>query len=160
MREVNENFPRKILEALEPRYHKASVEFEKMKKHQAKLKARRGHSCPWADKASEDAWVRKIRGQWHAADMEVATEKPGRPGWGFSVLLKIWVFAPFFGCEQNAEEIASRLAGNPRYARLCGLPKRESEDDEYETPSARTLRHFNQVMYVFELWNDLAWLHA
>jgi len=155
--EINENFPTEILEELELRFYQACIEFVKMKKHQAKLKKKRGRACPWADKVSEDAWVRRVRKQWQERTPEMSRKKRGRPGWGFLVLLKIWIYAAFFGCEQNAEEIASALKLNPKFARVCGLPKKATDngEEEYETPSARTLRHFNQVMYVFELWDDL-----
>ena len=118
VREVNQNFPAEILAILERRFCEASVEFKKMKRHQANLKAKRGYPCPWANKLSEYAWVRRVRRRWQSMSAKAPKKKPGRPGWGFATLLKIWIFAAFFGCEQNAEEIASELDKNPRYAKL------------------------------------------
>ena len=95
VREVDEYLPRQILEYLKPRFYHASIEFDKIKKHQANLKEKRGHPCPWANKISEDAWVRRVRTQWQEIPPEMPKKRRGRPGWGFVVLLKIWIYATF-----------------------------------------------------------------
>lgn len=159
VKEVESNLPTEIIRELQRRFYHARLEFGKMKKHQKRLKAKRGKSCAWGKKLSEDGWVRKIRSHWSQGDSE-SKKTSGRNGYGFVTLFKIWLYAAFFGVEQNAEEIYNALGKNPLYAQLCGLKKiGKGEDDAFDVPAARTIRYFNQIMYTFDLWGDLArWL--
>lgn len=156
VREIDANFPEEILKNLQNRFYHAQQEFDKMKKHQAELERKRGHKCPWAKKISEDFWVRRIRKQWAENSVEDGVKsRRGPKGWGFLTMLKIWIYAAFFGVEQNAAEIHNMLGKNPLYAQLCGLPgKPIGQEIKYELPAERTIRHFNQVMYTFGLWGD------
>jgi hypothetical protein len=158
VKEINENVPQEILSELEKRFYHARLEFGKMKKHQAQLKIKRGYDCPWGNKISEDAWVRRIRKQWTEHIPE--TKNIGRRGHGFEIPLKIWAYPPWFGAEQNAEEIFTTLRNNPLYAELCGLKEiGQGKDVKFDIPAARTIRYFNQVMYTFDLWGDFnRWL--
>jgi hypothetical protein len=158
VKEIDSNLPEEIMRELEKRFYHARQEFSKMKKHQAQLKAKRGHGCPWASKISEDAWVRKVRKQW--TEQVAQTKNIGRRGHGFRSLLKLWLYAPWFGAQQNAQDIFIRVENNPLYAQLCGLKGiGEGDDEKFTIPAARTIRYFNQVMYTFDLWGDFnRWL--
>lgn len=154
VKEIDEYLPEEINQQLEKRFYHARQEFGKMKKHQAELKAKRGHECPWANKIVEDAWVEKIRKQW---EEQVPEYRPGRgaPGYGFMRLLKVWLYAPWFNAEQNTEEIFNMLGKSSLYAKLCGLKEiGHGEDVIFKLPAARTIRYYNQIMYTFDLWGD------
>ncbi len=154
--ELDRNFPSKLLDKLKRRFYHAKQEFGKLKNRQAELDRKRGHVCPWGRKLSEDAWIRRVRKQWQEQPPTIPEVRRGRPGFVFETLLKIWAYAPFFKAEQNAEDIANTLDINPEFARLCGLPSETTPAGKavYEIPAARTLRHFNQILYTFDLWGD------
>ena len=153
--EINENLPKEIISMVEKRFYHASCEFGKLKKHLAAMQKKRGFVCPWANKLSEDAWVRKVRKQW-AECVPGRANARGNPGYGFVSLLKIWTYASWFHAEQNTEEIASTLEKSEAYAQLCDLDKEPKKQPQVAKPTARTLRHFNQIMYTFALWGDLS----
>jgi len=127
------------------------VEFPYYKAREGFNKQKGNSSCP-KERAKEEEFLLFDMSLLETKEPEGTGSNPrgaGRKGEDFFSLLKIFTLAPYYEAEQNAEAIWRRLVQNPDYRLDCGFQNLS------DVPAARTLRRFNEIMYIYGLWTEV-----
>ena len=124
---------------VEPLFKEAAIDFRQRKRQSA---------CPHKQQAEEDLQETfPFLDDMESSDITKSNKNPkgaGRKGQDFISYLKAFELAPVLRVEQNSEEIAAEIAGNPAFYVACGFTSH---------PASRTLRDFDQIMCEYGLWD-------